>query len=82
MLSLSGPTRQDYQTDTEHILVLGQRFFSNFPFSVIVDRASNTYVLSIGGASNTDHDKHLLTVIFTSMSIVVVILMIVIYKMI
>ncbi len=62
--------------------MLGQRFFSSFPLSVIVDRVNNSYILAIGGAQITNHDKQLLIVIFVTMTIVVSILGLVIYKMI
>lgn len=83
VLSLSGPTKtQSALYDDAHVLVLGQRFFATFPLSLVVDRKSNKYSLTVGGAVDSSHNSELLIIIFVSMTITVVILLILIYKMI
>lgn len=83
ILSLAGPTKEQYNVyNNAHVLILGQRFFANFPISVVVDRAKGTYSLTIGGAKDSTHDSELLIVIFVAMAITVILLLILIYKMI
>ena len=65
-----------------HVLVLGQRFFATFPLSVVVDRKKGEYYLTVGGATDSSHNSELLIIIFVSMTITVLILLVLIYKMI
>lgn len=83
VLSLAGPTKTQYaKFANAHVLILGQRFFSSFPLSSVVDRANNDYSLTVGGAKDSTHNSQLLIIIFSSMSVTVVILLVIIYKMI
>lgn len=83
VMSLAGPTRfQASYYGNDHVLILGQRFFSEFPLFVQVDRTTNDYTITVGGATNSEHNNKLLIIIFSSMSVTVIILLVLIYKMI
>ncbi len=82
VLGLSGPTNITFTSELDHVLVLGQRFFTLFPLAVLVNRAAGTYYLSIGGARPTNNDEKLLVIILSITAVTVVFILLLIYKMI
>lgn len=60
------------------MIVLGQRFFVNFPLAVVVDREKGTYSLSVGGAVESSHNLELLIIIMISVTLSVLIMLFVV----